>query len=86
MSIFQLRVTKQGRITLPKNLRDANRIQDGDILTFVDLGGAFLLTPRVLQMDKIADKLAQEWRTQGKSQESMLQTLQEVREEGANKG
>ena len=37
MSIFQLRVTKRGRITLPKKMRDENRIQDGDILTLVNL-------------------------------------------------
>ncbi len=86
MDTFQLQVAKRGLITLPKELRDANRIQDGDILTLVDLGGAFILTPRVLQVDKIADRLAEQWRAQGESLESMLQTLREVREEHGSKG
>jgi bifunctional DNA-binding transcriptional regulator/antitoxin component of YhaV-PrlF toxin-antitoxin module len=81
MKTFQLQVAKRGIVTLPKELRESNHIQDGDILTLVDLGGAFFLTPRVLQVDKVADKLAKEWRTQGESLESMLQTLREVREE-----
>ncbi len=86
MDTFQLQVAKRGLITLPKELRDANRIQDGDILTLIDLGGAFVLTPRVLQVDKIADRLAEQWRAQGESLESMLQTLREVREEYDSKG
>jgi bifunctional DNA-binding transcriptional regulator/antitoxin component of YhaV-PrlF toxin-antitoxin module len=86
MGTFQLQVAKRGLITLPKELRDTNRIQDGDILTLVDLGGAFFLTPQVIQVDKIADRLAEQWRTQGESLESMLQTLREVREEYASKG
>ena len=76
----------RGLITLPKELRDENRIQDGDILTLVDLGGKFVLTPQVLQVDKFADRLAEQWRAQGESLESMLQTLREVREEYASKG
>jgi bifunctional DNA-binding transcriptional regulator/antitoxin component of YhaV-PrlF toxin-antitoxin module len=86
MSTFQLHVAKRGLITLPKELRDENRIQDGDILTLVDLGGTFILTPLVSQVDKIADRLAEQWRAQGESLESMLQTLREVREEYASKG
>lgn len=85
MSISQLRMAKRGCITLPKELRESNRIQDGDILTLVDLGGAFLLTPRILQVDKVADQLAEQWRTQGESLESMLKTLREVREEDDRK-
>ncbi len=85
MSTFQLQVAKRGLITLPKELRNIHRIHDGDILTLVDLGDAFILTPRIPQADKIADKLADEWRAQGESLESMLQTLREVREEYGSK-
>lgn len=85
MGTYQLQVAKRGLITLPKELRDENRIQDGDILTLVDLGGAFVLTPQVIQADKIADRLAEHWRAKGESLESMLQTLREVREEYAGK-
>lgn len=86
MSTFQIQVAKRGLVTLPKELRESNHIQDGDILTLVDLGGAFLLTPRVSQVDKAADQLAEQWRAQGESLESMLQTLREVREDYASEG
>jgi hypothetical protein len=36
-------------------------------------------------VDKIADRLAEQWRGQGESLESILQTLREVREEYASK-
>jgi bifunctional DNA-binding transcriptional regulator/antitoxin component of YhaV-PrlF toxin-antitoxin module len=78
---FRVQVAKRGLITLPKELRDANRIQDGDVLTLFDLGGAFVLTTQTLQVDKIADRLAKQWRDEGETLESMLQMLHEVREE-----
>ncbi len=81
MKTFQLQVRKRGRIALPKELRNEIRIQEGDILTLVNLGGAFVLTPQSSQVDKIADRLAEQWRAQGESLESMLQTLHEVRKE-----
>ncbi len=81
MGTYRVHIAKRGQLTLPKELRDANRIQDGDALTLVDLGGAFILTPRASYVDKIADRLAEQWQTKGESLESMLQTLHEMRGE-----
>lgn len=79
---FQIQVVRRGVITLPKELREQNRINEGDILTLVDLGdGVFVLSPRRSRVDEIADKLAKEWQESGETLESMLETLREVRAE-----
>jgi len=73
-------------ITLPKGLRDRNRIGEGDTLTLIDLGdGVVFMSPNRTQVDAIADKLAAEWRASGESLESMLSTLREVRAEYGSK-
>jgi len=84
---FQVQVVRRGVITLPKQLRDQNRIEKGDTLTLIDLGdGVVVMSPRRSRVDEIADKLAKEWRSSGGSLESMLTTLREVRAEyGAKK-
>jgi bifunctional DNA-binding transcriptional regulator/antitoxin component of YhaV-PrlF toxin-antitoxin module len=84
---FQVQVVRRGVITLPKQLRDQNRIEKGDTLTLIDLGdGVVVMSPRRSRVDEIADKLAKEWRSSGESLESMLTTLREVRAEyGAKK-
>lgn len=79
---FQVQVVRRGVITLPKELRDQNQINEGDSLTLIDLGdGIFVLSPRRSRVDEIADKLADEWKESGETLESMLVTLREVRAE-----
>jgi AbrB family looped-hinge helix DNA binding protein len=79
---FQVQVVRRGVITLPKELRQQNQINEGDTLTLIDLGdGVFVLSPRRSRVDEIADKLAEEWKESGETLESMLATLREVRAE-----
>ena len=79
---FQIQVVRRGIITLPKELREHNNIEEGDTLTLIDLGdGVFVISPRRSRVDEIADKLAREWQGSGESLESMLSTLREVRAE-----
>jgi len=79
-NIFQVQVVRRGVITLPKELRVHNNIEEGDTLTLIDLGdGVVVMSPRRSRVDEIADKLAKEWKDSGESLESMLSTLREVR-------
>ena len=79
---FQIRVRRRGTITLPKELRDRNNIEEGNVLSLIDLGnGVLVLSLQRSRVDEIANKLALEWRKSGESLESMLDTLREVRAE-----
>ena len=77
---FQVQVVRRGIITLPKELREQNNIEEGDTLTLIDLGdGVVVMSPRRSRVDEISDKLAKELQESGESLESMLNTLREVR-------
>lgn len=79
---FSVQVVQRGLITLPRELREQNRIREGDTLTLIDLGdGVFVVSQKRSQVDQIANKLAKEWQDSGETLESMLQTLREVRAE-----
>lgn len=79
---FQVQVVRRGIITLPKELREHNNIEEGDMLTLIDLGdGVVVISPRRSRVDELANKLAKEWQDSGESLESMLTTLREVRAE-----
>lgn len=79
---IQVQVVRRGMLTLPKELRNHNNIEEGDMLTFIDLGGGvILMRPQRSRVDEIANKLAREWQDSGQSLESMLSTLHEVRAE-----
>lgn len=79
---FEVQVVRRGVITLPKELRSQNKIEEGDMLTLLDLGDGFVvISPRRSKIDEIANKLAREWQESGETLESMLTTLREVRAE-----
>ena len=79
---FQVQVVRRGIITLPKELRDNNNIEEGDMLTLIDLGdGVVVMSSQRSRVDEIANKLAKEWQDSGETLESMLTTLREVRAE-----
>ena len=79
---FQVQVVRRGIITLPKEWRDHNHIEEGDMLTLTDLGDGFVvMSPQRSRVDEMANKLAKEWQDSGESLESMLTTLREVRAE-----
>jgi AbrB family looped-hinge helix DNA binding protein len=80
--VFKVQVGRRGVITLPKELREHNDIQEGDTLTLIELGdGVVVMSPIRSQVDAIADKLASEWQDSGESLETMLAALREVRSE-----
>ena len=79
---FQVRVRRDGRITLPKALRDRNHFESGTRLTLHDLGDGVIVMSRThSRVSKVADELAKKWREAGESLDSMLTTLREVRKD-----
>ena len=80
MDTMTIQVAQRGLVTLPKALREAYRLNPGDELTLLDLGGVFLLIPRCSEVDALADKISMVLMGQGETLESMLKALRESRE------
>ena len=81
MSTTTVKVRRKGIITLPVELRRQYDLKEGDILTLFDLGdGSFLLTPRVSQVDILADQMARLMADDGITLEDMLDALDQERE------
>jgi bifunctional DNA-binding transcriptional regulator/antitoxin component of YhaV-PrlF toxin-antitoxin module len=75
-----VQVTRRGLLTLPKALRVAYNIREGDQMTLLDLGGVFVLSPRSSEIDRMVDEIRKTLIEQGESLESMLQSLREARQ------
>jgi AbrB family looped-hinge helix DNA binding protein len=58
---FQIQVVRRGVITLPKELRKKNDIEEGDLLTMIDLGdGVVLMSTNRSRVDEVASKITRE--------------------------
>jgi len=75
-----IQLAKRGLLTLPKALRDQYNLNPGDVLTLLDLGGVFVLSPVQSKVDVLAEGIAQELSERGETLESMLKTLRDSRE------
>ncbi len=81
-----LQIRNKGTITLPAALRRKYGLDEGEILTLIDLGeGTFLLRPYHSRVDDLSDKIRTRLEAKGETLESMLQTLHEVQTDYANK-
>jgi len=72
-------MAQRGVITIPKSRRESYGMQPGDTLTSIDLDGIFVISPRRLEIDEIAGKIANQCAAEGETLESMLQALREER-------
>lgn len=85
--MLTVQVSQRGVITLPKALRDAYHIQEGDVFTVIDLGGgAFAFVPRQLTVDRLANHIQDELVAKGETLESMLDRLRAARERNVKAG
>lgn len=76
-----IQIRGKGAVTLPIDLRRKYGLDEGDVITLVDLGdGSFLLTPVVTKVDRFGDRVAQTMAEDGVSLEDILTALDEERE------
>jgi len=75
-----VQMTQRGVLVLPKALREAYNLQPGDNFSLLDLGGVFVISPRLSEIDALADRISQKLQDQGETLEGMLQMLREERE------
>lgn len=76
-----IQIRGKGVITLPKELRRRYGLNEGDVLTLVDLGdGAFVISPRVLQINRLGDQVGHALADADVTVDDLLQALDDERE------
>lgn len=75
-----VKIRRKGTITIPAKLRKEYKFEEGQTLTVIDLGeGTILLTPKVSQVDKLANQIAEKFKEEGITLEDLLQALNALR-------
>ncbi len=74
-----LLLRRRGSLTLPAELRRKYRLEEGEPLTLLDLGGVFVLAPRTPLVPKLAGELERLREEAGLNVEDLLAGLKEQR-------
>ncbi|MCH7611464.1 MAG: AbrB/MazE/SpoVT family DNA-binding domain-containing protein [Chloroflexi bacterium] len=77
---YTLQIGQRGVLTIPKSVREAYKMQPGDPITLLDLGGVFVLSPRLSEIDDLSARITESLVEKGQDLESMLKVLREQRE------
>lgn len=76
-----LQIRSKGTVTIPIELRRKYGLDEGEVVTLIDLGnGSLLLVPFVTQVDRLGDRVAKAMAEAGVSEEELLLALDEERE------
>lgn len=79
---LKIQIRGKGSVTLPVELRRKYHLDEGDIITLIDLGeGAMLLTSGVTQVDRLGDRVAAILAEEEVSIDDLLRVLGEEREQ-----
>ena len=79
MPVIQIR--KKGTLTLPAELRRRYNMNEGDILTLVDLGdGCILLAPQYPSVEKLGDDITRILREKDLTEDNVLKVLEDERQ------
>lgn len=80
-SSTHIQIRGKGTVTLPVELRKKYSLDEGDVITLIDLGdGSFLLTTVVTEVDRLGNRVAKAMGEAGVTEEEVLIALDEERE------
>ena len=75
-----VKIRRKGTITIPAKLRKEYKLEEGQTFSVIDLGECtILLTPKISQVDKLANQIAEKFKDEGITLEDLLQALNELR-------
>ena len=79
MSTIKVQISRTGAITLPAKARSRYKLEWGDVLTFIDLDGVFLLCPKRSVVPELAKEIEKQRQEAGMTVENLLEGLNEQR-------
>ncbi len=81
MSAVNIQLRRKGILTLPVSLRRKYNLDENDVFTLEDLGnGSFLLIPKISEVARLGDRVAEVMAEEDVTLEDMLEALDEERQ------
>lgn len=79
---YTIQIRQRGVITIPNEVRKAYGLDEDDVLTLVDLGGAFVMTPKLSTVPKLAREIERKRESAGVSIEELVEAVHRDRGAG----
>ena len=73
-------VKARGQLTIPKKIREAIHIEEGQVVSIIPVGDSIIITPKRIELDEARREIRKLLRASGLSAEEVLEGLKEERE------
>lgn len=77
--MYTLQIRQRGVVTIPTEIRRQYGLDEDDVLTLIDLGGTFVLTPRMSMVPKLAREIEKKRQRAGVTVEELIEDIQRDR-------
>jgi AbrB family looped-hinge helix DNA binding protein len=71
----EIELRERGQLTLPKSLREALRLEPGEMLRAAKVGNAIVLTPQRMDLDALRQQMRRLMKEHGVTAEDLLRDL-----------
>ena len=83
MAEYHVYVREGGTLTLPRELREQYRLDDGEALTLLDVDGVFVLSPKSTIVPKLAAEIERIRVEAGITLDELIEATRQDREESS---
>lgn len=73
-------IKARGQLTIPKKIREASHLEEGEIVFIIPVGDSIIVTPKRLELDEARRQFKKILKGSGLSVEELLKGLEEERE------
>lgn len=82
---YSAEVKSRGQLTIPKKIREAGYLDEGQDVTIIPIGDSLLVSPRILKLNDIRRELRKMLKNSGLSLQDLLDGLKDERSRNYNK-
>ncbi|HDR17126.1 MAG TPA: AbrB/MazE/SpoVT family DNA-binding domain-containing protein [Desulfobacteraceae bacterium] len=81
---YSAEVKSRGQLTIPKKIREAGCLDEGQEVTIIPIGDSLLVSPRILKLNDIRRELRKMMKASGLSLQDLIDGLKEERSSNYN--
>ena len=78
--VFTAEIKTRGQLTIPKKIRDAGHLEEGQIVSLIPVEDSIIVTPKRLELDEARREIRKIMKAAGLSAEDLIEGLREERE------
>jgi AbrB family looped-hinge helix DNA binding protein len=77
---FTTSIKSRGQLTIPKQVRNAGQLDEGQVVSIIPVGDSIIITPKRLVLDDARREIKKILKSSGHSLEEILEELKKERE------